>query len=340
MPRRAPIIARNRRFALLLVLGVALGLAAYAAAAYLLVTPASRLFEHSRVMMQAKLARLEQPQRPPHLIVIAGSNALYSVNSAALAETVGRPVTNAAMQWNYAFMMMEAAAERVVPGDWVLLPLEWAFYDTYTRRSPLEACYLIAQMRERLHGVSDWVSALYDCNPRSLLLGMRQRLMRMAGLDFVIPDAAAMIGPEGDLLENTPQTASFAARYRVGTYPAWTEDAISAEARRRQFDADYGRLAAVIRLLRAKGAEVYLTYPVVVTPPADRPGQQTWPSYATPQWQAALRDWVTGLGGRLISTPGAHAFPPDCFYDSNLHLHHGCTAENARLYGREVMLAR
>lgn len=330
--------AGYRRFILLLLLGCATGITVYVAAAIWLVTPESRLFVYSRVMMEAKLARLEEPQRPPHLIVIAGSNALYSVNSAALAETVGRPVTNAAMQWNYAFMMMEAVVERIVPGDWVLLPLEWAFYENLTRRSPLEACYLIAQARERLAGWPDWALAFYDCNPRNLLLGMRQRLTRMAGLDFTIPAALDMIGPEGDLLENTPQTATFAARYKppaaAGTMPPSVEVAPPAEAP--AFGAEHRRLGSVIRLLRNKGAEVYLSYPVAVA----ELGKQAGPSYATPQWQARLREWVTAQGGQLISTPSGHAFPPSCFYDTSLHLHQGCTAENARLYGRELLEAR
>lgn len=333
-------IRRYRRFLLLLVLGCTAGIVAYIAAALLLVTPESRLLVFSKVMMEAKLARLEQPQRPPHLIVIAGSNALYSINSAVLAETTGRPVTNAAMQWNYAFMMMEAVADRVVPGDWVLLPLEWAFYENLTRRSPLEACYLIAQARERLPTPADWALAFYDCNPRTLLLGMRQRLTRMAGLDFTIPTASAMIGPEGDLLENTPQTATFAARYKApaagdgavvlpGNTTPPTDTAVT-------FGAEHRRLGAVIRLLRARGAEVYLSYPVAVA----EPGVQTWPAYATAQWQESLRRWVAEHGGQLISTPAAHAFPADCFYDTNLHLHQGCTAENARRYGRELLQAR
>lgn len=333
-------MTRYFRFILWLALGVGLGLAAYIGAAVVLVTPESRLLVFSKVMMEAKLARLEQPQRPPHLIVIAGSNALYSVNSAALAETVGRPVTNAAMQWNYAFMMMEAVSDRIVPGDWVLLPLEWAFYENLTRRSPLEACYLIAQARERLTGLIDWALAFYDCNPRTLLLGMRQRLTRMAGLDFAIPAASAMIGAEGDLLENTPQTATFAARYKTPVAGAGrtglAADPAPAAPAGTAFGAEHRRLGSIIRSLRANGAEVYLTYPVAVA----EPGGPTWPAYATAQWQEGLRRWVEQHGGKLISTPGAHAFPPDCFYDSSLHLHQGCTAENARLYGQELLGAR
>ncbi len=333
-------MTRYYRFILWLALGAGLGLAAYIGAAVVLVTPDSRLLVFSKVMMEAKLARLEQPQRPPHLIVIAGSNALYSINSAVLAETVGRPVTNAAMQWNYAFMMMEAVAERVVPGDWVLLPLEWAFYEDLTRRSPLEACYLIAQARDRLTGPIDWALALYDCNPRTLLLGMRQRLTRLAGLDFAIPAASAMIGPEGDLLENTRQTATFAARYKApaddGGAFALPAGAAPPAAGVMAFGAEHRRLGSVIAALRAGGAEVYLSYPVTV---AER-SRQTWPAYATTQWQEGLRKWVEQHGGNLISTPGAHAFPPDCFYDTSLHLHQGCTAENARLYGQELLRAR
>jgi len=337
---RFDAIQRYRRFLLLIVLGFVAGIMAYIAAVLVLVTPESRLLVFSKVMMEAKLARLEQPQRPPHLIVIAGSNALYSVNSAALAETVGRPVTNAAMQWNYAFMMMEAVAERIVPGDWVLLPLEWAFYEHLTRRSPLEACYLIAQARERLSSLADWALAFHDCNPRTLLLGMRQRLTRIAGLEFAIPSASAMIGPEGDLLENTPQTATYAARYKTpavgGGATATPGEAAPSQGAPPAFGAEHHRLGAVIRLLRAKGAEVYLSYPVTVA----RAGLQAWPHYATEQWQEALRNWVAQQGGTLISTPDAHAFPPECFYDTNLHLHQGCTAENARLYGRELLQAR
>ncbi len=79
-----------------------------------------------------------------------------------------------------------------------------------------------------------------------------------------------------------------------------------------------------------KGARVFLTFPV-------HPEKSGTFDAAAPEWLTALDAWAQSLGAEVISSPDAHLFPVDCFFDSAYHLHQGCTGRNSMIYGLAIL---
>ena len=271
--------------------------------------------------MQIKLGRLEGDSRPPHLIVVSGSNALYSVNSPALSETVGMPVTNAAMQWSYTYHMLERVAERTIPGDIVLLPLEYQYYTTIAERPMLEACYLLSQSREHIGGLIDWVEVLGQCNPSIILEGLGIKTLKTLGATFprAEDESPRLMTPEGDIRENLPAKAN--------PQPPTRDPLINIDDPKWKGPR---RILKVVEKLTAEGVRVFLTFPVSPEKNGDF-------EVASRAWLEAFDRWANSMGAEVISSPDAHLFPSECFFDSNYHLHQGCTEENARIYGKAIL---
>lgn len=75
-----------------------------------------------------KLALAERITEPK-LLVVAGSNALFGLDSARLERALGRPVLNLGINAGVQSPFIVAYARRAIrPGDWVLLPLEYPLY--------------------------------------------------------------------------------------------------------------------------------------------------------------------------------------------------------------------
>lgn len=75
-----------------------------------------------------KLASASQIDEPK-LLVVAGSNALFGIDSAQLEQAFGRPVLNLGINAGIQSPFIAAYARQAIrPGDWVLLPLEYPLY--------------------------------------------------------------------------------------------------------------------------------------------------------------------------------------------------------------------
>jgi hypothetical protein len=285
---------------------------------------AIRFLNHSVILrannnvIEAKLDRLKQADRGPNLIIVSGSNGFYSIDSDALSAATGMPVTNAALQWSYAIYMLNRIVALSKPGDVVLLPLEYQYFTVLSKYPPLESCHYLMQDREPLKTISDYAFALVNCSPAVALEGLRYQLLAGLGLQFPPYSAAEIMTQAGDILENTKA----AATYRVPT----TSTLMLSP------DQPFGhpRFAEDIRALVNKGVRVFLTYPVSpATVPPDLP-------IVEDGWTQAYKRWGESLGAKVISAPNEHVFPTDCFYDSNYHLHRGCTAENSAKYAEAL----
>jgi hypothetical protein len=72
------------------------------------------------------LARLPSPK----IVITAGSNALYSIDSAMMEEQLGVPVNNSSMQAGLPLQYVLADIEPYIhSGDLVLLPIEYQYFD-------------------------------------------------------------------------------------------------------------------------------------------------------------------------------------------------------------------
>ncbi len=307
-------------FASIFLLGLALGGCLYILTVVLVIDEQA-ILRGTYDMLAAKLGRLEAAGRPPHLIVVSGSNALYSVNSTVLSKTTGLPATNVAMQWSYGPYAMDRVAERVIPGDIVLLPLEYQYYTTVAGRPMLEACYLISQARHHIGGLIDWIAVLAECSPKLILQGVRTKALKALGASFPSPSDILddLITPEGDIRENLPSKArlveSIQSTQLEALGPDWTGPA---------------RIGRAIGRMIENGARVFLTFPVL-------PEKTGVFEVVAPESLAAISAWARSLGAETLSSPEAHLFPRNCFFDSNYHLHQGCTGTNSMIYGRAIL---
>lgn len=273
---------------------------------------------YKRDMLEWKLARLTPPGRPRHVIVVSGSNTLYSVNSPVLEQELGWPVTNTGQHWGLALYAAERLTAFLRPGDVVLAPLEYESYLPGGDRSAIESCFLIAHDRARIRRFRDWVHVFATCDPVLLAGGVAIKVAALVGLAYPRIDMAAILNPHGDTLENEPS--------RGHVQPGLAAPIIGDLG-----DAPlaFPRLERIIARWRERGATVLLSFPVL---PRGRKGVAP----VTRNWLGKFRAWARRQGAHVVSTPEAHLFPTDCFFDSAYHLHRGCTAENARIYASAV----
>lgn len=263
---------------------------------------------------------LRSPHRTSHLVIISGSNGLYSIDSSRLSKLTGMPVVNAAMQWSYTFYMLEQVIRLSKADDVLLLPLEYEYLITIEGQPKLEACYLIMQDRREIDGIADFIGLLARCSPYLIFDALFAELLSRAGVSYPTQPISSILSPQGDILENT----AGANRWRQGT-----SSTIRLPSHNR-----FGsrRLEALLQTARSKGVKVMLTYPA-------RPARTGHFPAVSAEWIGAYEAWAKDLGAIVVSNPESHMFPVSCFFDSPYHLHRGCSPLNSEAYARAVLSA-
>ena len=302
---------RAAAFLLMLAGGAAVAVALFVVAVALGLRDATMLRE-TKQAIEFKLAPLEAPGRPPYLVVVAGSNAAYSIDSPALRRLTGLPVANLAIQWSYTAYVFDRAIPDLRPGDVILLPLEYEYFSSLEGRSQLEACYLIMEDRRPLASARAFLSAMWDCSPMLMMDGLVYRTAVAFGMHERVFDPRDQLTPEGDMRENAAGANHWRGAVPIAQVPE---------------DRAFGnpRFASLIRAALARGARVFLSYPV-------RPQRDDGRAVVSADWVPHFEAWAAAVGVPVISTPEAHVFPADCFFDSPYHLHRGCTAANSERY--------
>lgn len=264
-------------------------------------------------MVEAKLTPLRVADRGPYVIVVSGSNALYSIDSPTLSKALGTPVSNLAVQWSYTYYVLEQIVRLARPKDMVLLPIEYEYFETIDDFPKLEACYLIFQDRTTLSGILVFAQALRQCSPRLVLDAFAATAMSALGARYPRQPITEVISAEGDILENTADENR------------WRQPTSSARHLPRGKPFGNDRLASLLQAIAAKGASVYLSFPV-------RPEKSGRFPVVTHEWRQALEQWATAQGATIVSDPENHVFPVHCFFDSPYHLHRGCSPRNSLIY--------
>jgi len=139
-------------------LGYAYFLNEYTSAPYL------SFWIHEYVEQKERIA-LEKPS--PKLVIVAGSNALYSISAEMIEKDLGIPTVNLASTSDLGDYIFERAERVLKPGDAVLMPLEYGYYAEYRTKRMYEGQwwreqYMLAWDRDHFDSLSfvDQLNAL------------------------------------------------------------------------------------------------------------------------------------------------------------------------------------
>ncbi|NMZ45333.1 hypothetical protein HBN97_10545 [Pseudomonas oryzihabitans] len=253
-----------------------------------------------------KLARAASVQAPK-LVVVAGSGAMFGIDSPQLEQAFGRPVVNLGVNAGILSpYLLIYARQAVKPGDWVLLPLE---YPLYHDRFEVNQVYLEYWLS---HPVS------YGLNPWRLakLLAMTPLERVVQGYRGVPPgfQVAGLYGAQ-HLDERGDQTLSRHAERSPELFAGALHSGVQ------HYGAQATALSGSWKLWQAFALEVEKAGGCAVfVPPAmlDRPAYHDDPVERA--FYEGLPAAARAHGLTYLGRPLEFMYPADDFFDTNYHL--------------------
>jgi hypothetical protein len=213
--------------------------------------------------------------KSPKVIIIAGSNALFGVNSGIIEAAVGYPVVNLSAHAELSIgFLYEKIKAHMGEGDIVVMPLEGNYYI----RNKLSASFVNNMLA---WGWDDYLSRLNMWDLMKFIVSVPKEriyrgLLKQNGTNPVIPQkkvAASLnklletkgakfrgysfksLNHYGDLVSGEKPTESLLKLYRKGLY--YMHDGKICN----RFTSAYGKIT---RLVREKHGRLILTWPVTV----------------------------------------------------------------------------
>ncbi|MCG2626680.1 hypothetical protein L6654_08605 [Bradyrhizobium sp. WYCCWR 13023] len=248
------------------------------------------------------------------VIVVAGSNAWYSIDASLMAQRLHRPVVNAAVHFGLAKAMVERVSDEVRSGDLVLLPLEYEQYQQPDSLGTTEACYLLFDHFRSPSWSLGWFSAFNSCPLK--LERLAPVVRRFSIPQFREPDLSDVMTPIGDRLHTDAELASWRGGWKLNVAGAMAE-------------IREPRLEAAILKMKARGAHVAISFPV-------QPSESVADVRELDVWRKLIEQWAHHQGVQVVSSPQLHLFPDSCFLDTPYHLHSGCRAQNTERYAAAI----
>lgn len=245
----------------------------------------------------------------PRVLVVAGSGALFGLDSEALSRAWGLPVVNMAVNAGLGLpYILWQARQTAHSGDVILMPLEYALFVDDDRPNAQIVDYAIARDTTYWHDLPPWRAAWFAAalSPDRWWEGLRHPGDSPIGSGLY---GGFHIGPSGDQThttgaERTPQEAAELAASRVWDYGARAETS----------RGGWPQLAAFARWARA--ARVCL----IAVPPAFL----TKARYSTDPVERTFFDdlpaRVRRLGIPWFGMPRDFMYPADWFFNTDYHL--------------------
>lgn len=263
----------------------------------------------------------------PRALIVAGSGALFGLDSAVLGEALGRPVinlgVNAGIQSQY---LRHYAYQAIRPGDWVVLPLEYPLYHDRHRANLVFSSY--------------WLS---HPGIRSLELSPVQlaRLFWFTSLGRVLEGYRGL--PEGfhveglygphNFNERGDQVNSEAARQEI-----WMHEAVSGAAahdygaQASAWHANWDHWRAFRQVVEARGGCVLFIPPALLDRPQYHVGDEL-------DYYRRLPDEARAEGLNFWGEPLAFMYPEAWFFDTDYHLNAEARQEHSRRVARLLVEA-
>ena len=221
------------------------------AAALMLPTPSLQPARWTNEVLEIK-KRIARETDKPEILILAGSNALFSLSAKTIAESYGIPATNLATHAGLGrTYLLASAAQVVAPGDLVVMPLEYELWEE-ERYEPALAYHVLTHDR-------NYYRALAPLEKLRLLAGIGVSDWLWLVKNRVVPDSDTATGYRSETLnEHGDETNN----RRTSVDPAMRDNLTRIRARRFTLSSDTTReLKAFDDRLRAMGARLVVTYP-------------------------------------------------------------------------------
>ncbi|MGH8420483.1 MAG: hypothetical protein ACRER8_24910 [Pseudomonas sp.] len=314
-----PVFLANR-FLLGLVLGLALVVGLWS---LLLVGQAGRPVPTTQWIEKAyaqKLAIADSITQPK-LVVVAGSAAMFGIDSGMLEQAVGRPVVNLGVNAGVLPPYIQNYARQAIkPGDWVLLPVEYPMYHgRYSINYPfLDYWWENPGFRHIDVNTAQLAQVLWLTPLSRVLSGYRG-----------LPDGFAVSGLYGpqNLDQRGDQLHSEAVQQQV-----WMRELVQQSevetygAQAHRWNANWASWKALADQVTAAGGCALFVPPPMLDRPAYHQGREL-------RYYKALPDQARANGLNYIGTPLETMYPMDRFFDTNYHLN----AESRTLYMQQLV---
>ncbi len=256
----------------------------------------------------------------PRVLVVAGSGALFGLDSAVLSKALERPVINLGVNAGVQSQFIRRyTREAVRPGDWVVFPLEYPLYHDRHRVNFAFNSYWLSHPGVRS----------LDLSPMQLLrLFWFTSLARVADGYLGLPKGYRVEGLYGPqhMDQRGDQTNSEAARQEV-----WMREAVEGSAVQRygaeasDYQANWDRWAELAHSIEREGGCAVFIPPAMLDRPAYHVGIEH-------DYYAGLAAQAGAHGLIYRGEPLQFMYPKERFFDTNYHLN----AEARRQHSAKV----
>lgn len=260
----------------------------------------------------------------PKLVILAGSNGLFSHRCETIEPIIGMPCVNASLTAELGLdYMVELASRLIRPGDVVLMPLEYAFYgeSAATMEAGRLHPYRVTYDRATLAGLSPQLlmRALFQFDLRYLIGALAEMGLEAVGVERRFNRDT--LTRQGDMRDHT---VAKGAVYR---------DFIRSSAFWLPRDRDFvltpdvsSTLGVFLDRARQKGIRVIGALPTTFD---DRP--------VGDGLIARLSTLFRRHGQAFLVLPNRSQYPRNCFFDTQYHLNEPCQRRHSRLLARALI---
>jgi len=257
----------------------------------------------------------------PRLLVVAGSAAMFGVDSKALAAELGRPVVNLGVNAGILSPYIQRyAREAIKPGDWVLLPVEYPLFSgRYSISQPLVDYWWAHPGFRSLDLNLVQIAQLVWHTP------VYRMIQGYQGLPAVSP-AKGLYGPH-NLDANGDQINSDASQQEI-----WMKQLVEQSTVERYgeqahgWDANWASWKALADEIKAAGGCAIFVPPPLLDRPAYHHGKEK-------RFYASFADQARSQGLDYVGSAVDTLYPMERFFDTNYHLN----AASRQVYTRYLI---
>lgn len=300
-------------------LGVAIAIAALSALWLILfAAQLGQPMPETRWMAEAYAIKWARAQSvpSPKVVVLAGSSALFSIDSGLLETAWGRPVVNlgvnAALGLEY---LLRTAEPYLKCGDLVLMPLEYPLYQGERRLNAQLIDHVIGQDLAYWRALTwgERLRFIAQLSPARLVAGLRRPMdPRPVGAGLYGGNA---LDERGDHRRNDWAVLDPAERAAVAAAHAEARSKRHTYGHQDRPDAPgWRRLQHFHQRLRAQHITLWMVPPALM----DQPSYHQDPIER--HYYQTLPQRVRALGIPFFGAPESFMYPPEDFFDTPYHL--------------------